>query len=240
MLSAEDVWTANKRYVSIPKKEELPPSSLQHRCSSPSLLYPAEPAQGEPPAHNPPTAKPWIWAVLNICCVLSPRIPLPPQTVCFHGEDRTLLSLLLIWRSRQPRRKQEDVLMPPRDRRDLKPHASAGGAGCSAPSSSGGSQHRSSSWEFPFWRKKAQCLWMLALPAPGGSCALASDVLTSVPATPLQPSAECHEWSFHLLLCSCILWATRNSPFRNTCVVLYVSLAERVCIEPRGSHSLCC
>lgn len=175
MLSAEDVWTANKQYVSIPKKEELPPSSLQHHCFSPSLLYPAEPAQEEPPAHNPPMAKPWIWAVLNICCVLSPRIPLPPPTVCFHGEDRTLPSLLLIRRSRQPRRKQENVLMPPRDRRDHStPMLQQGGRPlCTI-----------QLWWFPaqeqflgvsFLKKKGQCLGMLALPAPGGSCALASD-----------------------------------------------------------------
>lgn len=238
MLSVEDVRTANKQCISIPKKEELPPSSLQHHCSGPSLLYPAELAQGSL-LH---TTHPWPSPEHGMCSTFAvswaPDYPFLLRQSAFTG--RTGGSIPPVWptrRSRQPRRKQEDVFMLPRGRRDLNPHASA----MRQPALHHPALVVPSTGAVPgIFLFKEKSSGMLALPAPGISCTPASYFWTSVPTTPLQPSAECHDWSFHLLLCTCTLWATQNCPFRHTCAMLYVSLAERVSIEARGSHSLCC
>lgn len=151
MLSAENVRTANKQCVSIPKKEELPyngtkgMSSLQCCCFWPFSSQFSWGSTGEPPAHNTLT-----WAPDPSFLHRSPAFM--GRTRVAHASHHGNMEVQAVaWEA-------GGGFYAPEGEQGLQPMCLRKGAGCPAPSSSGGSQHRNSSWDFPFQRKKSQVL----------------------------------------------------------------------------------
>lgn len=88
MLSAKDVRTANKQCVSISKKEELSPSSLQYLFSDFPPLYSAELACGRPLLTTHSLLSPSTDCAQPLP-ILSPKPLPPPQVTSFYQEDNS-------------------------------------------------------------------------------------------------------------------------------------------------------
>lgn len=234
MLSAEDVRTANKQCVSISKKEELSPSSLQYLFSDFPSLYSAEPAWERRLLTTHSLLSPSTDCAQTLP-ILSPKPLPPPQMTSFHQEDKSAPCFLSgqhggLGSCMGSRRRYCCSRRGGRSKTHMLQDES--GLPCTI-------QH----WWFPAQeqflgfcplKKKTQVLGDSGTATRVRSCDLALYFLISLPAALLAAL------SLGVLVALSHLHPLSISgpSFRCTCALLHVSLAEGVCTEARGCHCL--
>lgn len=122
MLSIEAARTANTQCVSTSKKEQLSPTSPQH-CGFMFLLF-VWLTHGGALCFQPA----YCWSPSRVCAQ-TPPCPQPQITPSLRGDlfsprgqECPMSPLRAMWWFRQPGGKHEEVLVLPRDRRELNSH----------------------------------------------------------------------------------------------------------------------